>query len=120
MGVRTYYVIFHTVDYDGYNTYIDYIGTNYEAAANRYRWLYNFLKEHHYLNIDVAEERIQKYYDEPNKQTLDRNGIICSSMSDDEMWLSLVIKSIKTNGFDKYEGNNIEERYKLEFPNSKY
>ena len=48
MSKRPYFVITHIVDYDGYNTYVDYIGTNLQAALKRFHFLCDDIKQKYF------------------------------------------------------------------------
>ena len=58
MSKRPYFVITHVVDCDGYDTYVDYIGTNLQAALKRFRFLCDDIKERYFIQDGVEEERI--------------------------------------------------------------
>ena len=53
MSKRPYFVITHIVDYDGYNTYVDYIGTNLQAALKRFRFLCDDIKERYFIQDGI-------------------------------------------------------------------
>ena len=59
MSKRPYFVITHVVDCDGYNTYVDYIGTNLQAALKRFRFLCDDIKERYFIQDGIEEERIK-------------------------------------------------------------
>ena len=60
MGKRPYYIISYTRDYEGYETVIEYIGTNYKAALNRYIKLIEYIKQRDFLDEHVEEDRIEQ------------------------------------------------------------
>ena len=42
MGKRPYYVIMWHRDYDGHEHIIEYVGVNYKAAQERFKYLFEF------------------------------------------------------------------------------
>lgn len=121
MGTRTYYVISHVFDYDGYSFYVDYLGTNFQAVVERYRWLFQDLKERYFLNEGVDEGDVTTDYVDPiDRESLDRGTVISSSMNDDNAWVTLSIRGMKSNAFNHEDVTGVEERYRMNNPNAKY
>ena len=125
MGKRPYYVLEHTVDYDGYNSYLDYVGYNLEAALARFDFLYRDLRRQYYE--DEGVNNINGTYPEINKDGLKLPGACITAYlnDDDQCWINLTLRSVNTGEFLRSDGDwrqerSREVRYKQEYPNAKY
>ena len=117
MGNRPYYVIMWHRDYDGHEHVIEYVGTNYAAVKARFRWLFDFLRQREFLDEGVAEDRIEaRFNDLPEEMT---PGTSCYAYINDSdcYYVDLEVKCLHTNAFCN---RSVEDRYKLDFPDSKY
>lgn len=117
MGKRPYYVIMWHRDYEGHETIIEYVGTNYAAAKARYRWLFDFLKQREFLDEGIREDRIEARFNElPAAMTIGQS--ICSYMNDNDcFYIDLEIRCLNAH---TWANRSMEDRYKLDFPDSKY
>lgn len=117
MGKRPYYVIMWNRDYEGHESIIEYVGTNYAAAKARYRWLYDFLRQREFVDEGVAEDRIEGHFNElPAIMNVGQS--VCSSLYDNDCYyIDIEIKCLNAN---TWSNGSMEDRYKLDFPNSKY
>ena len=59
MGKRPYYIINSFVDYDGYDSRVEYIGTNWKAARNRFFTVVELLKQEQFFDHGLTENDIQ-------------------------------------------------------------
>lgn len=141
MSKRPYFVITHVVDCDGYNTYVDYIGTNLQAALKRFRFLCDDIKERYFIQDGVEEERIN-YSTLPER---DEDGLkeyikqpgncIRTNINDDcDCWISINLYNLETNHFTNYstmghdwdnptiytDNMDREALFKRQYPDSKY
>ena len=141
MSKRPYFVITHIVDYDGYNTYVDYIGTNLQAALKRFHFLCDDIKQKYFIESGVEEDRINygiypEQTEDDLKEYLKHPGhCIRANLNDDcDCWISVNLYNLETNRFTNYgmQGydwahptvytDNIEREtlFKQQYPNSKY
>lgn len=119
MGNRPYYIITYIRDYDGYETNLEYVGSNYKAAINRYIKLFQYLKQRDFLDEGVAEENIYSDLKLPTEDhPLEPGRQLWSYLNDnDSFYESVCIACRYTNSFlTPY----FEDKYKNEFPDSKY
>lgn len=119
MGKRPYYIIHYIRDYDGYETFLEYVGSNYKAALNRYIKLFEYLKKRDFIDEGVAEENISAELRLPTEDhPLRPGGNLWSYLNDnDSFYESICISCCYTNS---YSNSFFEEKYKTEFPDSKY
>lgn len=141
MSKRPYYIITHTVDYDGYENYIDYIGTNLKTALKRFHFLREDIKQRYFIREGIDEERIcgslspegpEEYLAEYLKQP---GNYIRANLNDDcDCWIAINLYNLETNHFTNYNTNGHswdrpvimtdnrerEEMFKQQFPDSKY
>ena len=141
MSKRPYFVITHVVDCDGYNTYVDYIGTNLQAALKRFHFLCEDIKQRYFIQDGFDEERInsslvpegpEEYLAEYIKHT---GNCIRANLNDDcDCWITINLYNLETNHFTNYstrghdwdrpaiytDNMDREEMFKRQFPNSKY
>lgn len=117
MGNRKYYVLAWHRDYDGHEHIIEYVGTNYAALKARYRWLFDFLKQREFLDEGIAEERIEaRFNDLP--ATMEPGQSYYAYMNDNDcFYIDIEVRCMYTNSFCNRQ---MEDRYKLDFPDSKY
>ena len=117
MGKRPYYIINTCVDYDGYNTMIDYVGTNWRAAYNRYLALVDIIKQREFLDENVPEDSIEVRVHRADKP-LTPNQSVWSYLNDqNDCYISIQLVCVNTNEFT----NPITERaFKMRYPDSKY
>lgn len=128
MGKRNYYIISHHVEYDGYNYYIDYIGCNQKAAADRFFFFCEEIKNQYFLEENIAPDRINESY--PDNIILERElrpyeTVNCYMNDDEECWINITLQCMPMGGFadiGRTDAHNRERenRYKNRYPNSKY
>ena len=119
MGKRPYYVINYIRDYDGYETYLEYIGSNYKAALNRYIKLFEYLKKRDFIDEGVAEENISAELRLPTEdRPLEPGQTLWSYLNDNDSFYESI--SISCRYTNSYSTPFFEEKYKTEFPDSKY
>lgn len=119
MGKRPYYIITYIKDYDGYETYLEYVGSNYKAAVNRYIKLYEYLKQRDFIEQGVAEENICGDLRLPTKDDpLEVGRTFWSYLNDNDSFYESI--SISCRNTDSFFTTSFEENYKREFPNSKH
>ena len=117
MGKRPYYIISYTRDYDGYETIIEYIGTNYKAALNRYIKLIEYIKQRDFLEENVQEDRIEQRTNIPETQ-LQPGQRVYSYMNDNDcFYITIEMFCINT---DKFQTARFENQYEQEYPNAKH
>lgn len=141
MSKRPYFVITHVVDCDGYNTYVDYIGTNLQAALKRFHFLCDDIKDRYFIQDGIEEERInysvlpQQDDDFLKKYLTHPGNCIRASINDDcDCWISVDLYNLETNHFTNYSTqghdwatpaiytDNMEREtlFKRQYPDSKY
>lgn len=117
MGKRPYYILLTHIDYDGYDTRVDYIGTNWKAAYNRYRALIDIVKQEQFFDNDLIEADIEGNYN-LDPAPLEPGHARWSYMNDqNDVYISIQLLCMNTNEF-AIQG--YERRYKERYPNSKY
>ena len=117
MGKRPYYVIMWHRDYEGHEAIIEYVGTNYAAAKARYRWLFDFLRQREYLDEGIAAERIEARFNELPVAMIPGQSV-CSYLNDgDCYYVDIEIRCLNAH---TWASGQMEDRYKQDFPNSKY
>lgn len=117
MGKRPYYVISYTREYDGYETVVEYIGTNYKAALNRYIKLIEYIKQRDFLDEHVEEERIEQRVNLPERQ-LEPGQSVYSYLNDNDCYyMSIEMRCLNTDTFHTIA---FENKYKIEYPNAKH
>lgn len=124
MGTRPYYIIYHTVDYDGYEVYIDYVGSNFKAAADRYNSLFQSMRQRNFLDDGVEEDNINGSYTDPI-EIKDRPGTCAYSYlnDNDTYYLNITMMCTLTGKFTPAPNgaeNIYETDYRNRYPNSKY
>lgn len=141
MSKRPYFVITHGVDCEGYNNYVDYIGTNLQAALKRFHFLCDDIKERYFIEDGIDEERIN-YSIAPEqsedflKEYINHPGnCIRVCMNDDNnCWITVELYNLETNHFTNYSTrghdwnnpaintDNMEREtlFKRQYPDSKY
>ena len=117
MGKRPYYIISYTRDYDGYETVIEYIGTNYKAALNRYIKLIEYIKQRDFLDEHVGEDRIEQRVQLP-EGGLPPGRSVYSYMNDNDCYyISIEMRCMNT---DTFSTPAFETKYQQEHPNAKH
>ena len=117
MGKRPYYVIMWHRDYEGHETIIEYVGTNYTAAKARYRWLFDFLRQREFLDEGIREDRIEARFNEL-PAAMNPGQSICSYMNDNDcFYIDIEIRCLHAHA---WANRGMEDRYKLDCPDSKY
>ncbi len=119
MGKRPYYVILFTKEYDGYETYLVYAGTNWKAACDRYKSYYQFIRNRDFINEGIEEARIEDGFRTPDPNTPLRpwQNIYSYINDNDCYYVNIQLWCIETN---KFMQDTAETNYKNMFPNSKY
>ena len=117
MGKRPYYIIKHTKDYDGYECYVDYIGTNYKAALHRYKKLIDYIKQRWFIDDGVDENNIEQRIDIPQHQLLPGQATYSYLNDSDCFYISIEMSCMETN---KFAIADFEQLYKRDYPDSKY
>ena len=112
-GKRPYYIISVQAEGDGYESWIAYIGTNYKAALNRYRWYFNRIKNTDFHNVDGLEEHFQI----PDKPLEPGQSAWGSLYDGYEYYTAVHLECRSTNTFYK---SNLEDEYKEAYPKAKY
>ena len=141
MGKRPFYLITHSVDCDGYITYIDYLGVNGLAAIDRFKHLVRDIRDRYFTREginDVFFGNGQDWEDIMNLSLdkIDKPGKAYTAwMNDDNCcWINVKIMVIETGEFFNYptegrwdNGREIwtdnrerEVQYKEAHPNAKY
>lgn len=138
MKKRPFWIIYHSVDCEGYTTYMDYIGRNYEAAWSRFLFLGELIKRQYFTNHGV--EPVSDIFapnDAPKEWGKEIGHVVNRYLNDDcECWVSVVLCCVETDSFiSAYvprHGNwaqptigtdysaEEERNYKNSYPNSKY
>ena len=118
MGKRPYYIINSFVDYDGYDSRVEYIGTNWKAARNRFFTVVELLKQEQFFDHGLTENDIQCSFRNNTDVPLQPHHSQWAYMDDqNEVYISVQLVCVNTNAF----GNEAWERkYKNRYPNSKY
>ena len=94
------------------------MGTNYKAALDRYYKLIDYIRERDFLNEGVGEDAIEMRVAEIPVRPLGVGESIYSYLNDsDYFYESIELTCVKTNSFNI---SIFENRYKQEYPNSKY
>lgn len=115
MAKRPYYIVSYSVECDGYDYYIAYIGTNYKAACNRYNWLCDYLKRI-YFTDEGFEDRLLNLSVVAPPDSLLVSRQHWSYMNDDrDCYISIGIQCANTDGFCI---PSQEVAYKRDYPNS--
>lgn len=114
---RKYYVISVQREYDGYETTIEYIGTNFKAACERYQKLFQYIKQRDFLDEGIAEDRIEANFRMPQAEMRPGDNNWSNLNDNDCYYISVVMHCITTNHF---QSQFWEDRYKQETPNAKY
>lgn len=109
---RPFYIIQTSIDYDGYESYVDYVGDNFEAAVARYRWIREWLDEEYFEGYDP--EDIEHDYTEPDKNATYANSYLNNQ---DNIYISVLFRVVHKNEFTVPRK---EEIYKQQYPNAKY
>ncbi len=117
MGNRWKYIIYYTVDYDGYDVKIAYIGSSRKAAMQRYAALYEQLVYRYYLNENINEDDIARNYHNPNVLVEGQTQVYSSISDHNDCYVCLIMKAQKQHRFDL---DWDEQRYKELFPDAKY
>lgn len=138
MKKRPFWIIKHSVDYDGYNSYIDYIGKNYEAAWDRFLHIAEQIKNQYFYSNGVADPGDTIIPQENPKEWGKEIGhSVRRSINDDcDCWIGIELACVEMGSFvSNYIPRtndwlrptilndmpaNIEEQYKAKYPNSKY
>jgi hypothetical protein len=143
MGKRPYYLITHNIDCDGYNTYIDYLGVNGQAAVERFRHLVEEIKTRYFINEGIDEDHIfyggergvEGYLNFSLADINEPGKAYTVYLNDDNCcWINVKIMVIETGEFFRYPSSarwdngrtvwsdNVEreEQYRREHPNAKY
>lgn len=117
MGKRPYYVIMWHRDYDGHEHIIEYVGVNYKAAQERFKYLFEFLYQRDFIDEGVNADRIERHmYDFP--PVLQPGQSVYGYINDQDCYyIDLELKCLHTG---KFHNQHLEDRYKQDFPNSKY
>ena len=124
MGNRPYYIITHTVDYDGYGDYFDYIGVNAKAAKARFGFLYRDLRRIYYEENGAG--RINGDLPDVDVELLENGRVYTAYLNDDDQcWIGITLRKVATGVFQQSDGGvgdgyRREDLYKREFPNAKY
>ena len=124
MGNRPYYVITHTVDYDGYGDYFDYVGVNSKAAIDRFEFLYRDLRRIYYEENEVGH--INGNMPDVDIALLENGKIYTAYLNDDDQcWIGITLRKVTTGVFQQsdggtHDGHRREDLYKQEYPNAKY
>lgn len=117
MGKRPYYIIYVTKDCDGYESWIEYIGSNWKAAYARFLSLIESIKQEYFYDEGVDQEHIFVNFN-PATQPLEINREIYAGINDDDCcWMSIYMKCLPTGQFAIPMH---EERYRRDNPNAKY
>ena len=117
MGTRPYYVIMWHRDYDGHEHIIEYVGTNYKAAKERFRYLFEFIYQRDFLDEGIAAERVERHFNECPATLLPGQSVYAYMNDNDCYYIDLELKCMNTG---KFHNQHMEDRYKQDFPNSKY
>lgn len=138
MKKRPFWIIRHTVDYDGYTNYIDYIGKNYEAAWDRFQYIGKQIKDQYFRSAGVENPVDDTIPQSDTKEWGKEVGhVVRRSINNDcECWISIELICVEMGSFvNSYSQRtndwlrptaindmprDIEELYKAEYPNSKY
>ena len=115
MAKRPYYIISYSIDCDGYDYYIAYIGTNYRAACNRYNWLCDYLKKIYFADEGFNDEQLNLSVSAP-PDSLEVTRQHWSYMNDDrDCYIGIGIQCVNT---DKFFIPAQEAEYIIDYPNS--
>jgi len=117
MGKRPYYIISYTRDYEGYETVIEYIGTNYKAALNRYIKLIEYIKQRDFLEEHVEEDRIEQRVQLPEGELTPGHSVYSYMNDNDCFYISVEMRCMNT---DTFSTARFENQYKQEYPNAKH
>ena len=117
MGKRPYYIISYTRDYEGYETVIEYIGTNYKAALNRYIKLIEYIKQRDFLEEHVEEDRIEQRVNIPDSELIPGQSVYSYINDNDCFYISVEMRCMNT---DTFTTAIFENQYKQEYPNAKH
>ena len=120
MSKRPLYVILLTQDYDGTETNVAYVGTNMQAAVERYKFIFQQVKEQAFLNRGYPEEDLSISFDNRvNTKSLIKPGFNSWSYINDncEVYWTIQFMCILPH---RFVNGADEERYKQEHPNAKY
>ncbi len=142
MNKRPLWIITHVVDCDGYDSYIDYIGHNLQAAWERFDFVGESLKRDYFTsqgNDDPLESWSPRSAIERKAHIEEPGHSIYHTISDDcECWISVYLTCIEAGEFaatryanlnrQNWEYPNIainlranaEEEYRTTHPKSKY
>ena len=116
-GKRPYYVITYIREYDGYDSWVEYIGTNWKAAYNRYLKLVKYVEERELLNEGVDPDEVNRHIQEIT-EPLAPGRMISAYVNDNNCYyMTIKLECLTTNSFID---RGFEQKYKEEFPNSKY
>ena len=116
-GTRPFYIVSYTREYDGYESIIEYIGTNYKAALNRYIKLIEYIKQRDFLDENIAEDRIEQTVRLPEQQLLPGQSVYSYMNDNDCCYMSFELSCMNTGSF---RTQSFEEKYKRDCPNAKY
>lgn len=122
MGKRPYYILFYTTEYDGYNTEIVYIGSNFKAAKERYRALYDYIYDRDFIQQGVEPDRIDATFRQAPDDKMTPGQHISSWLNDqNETYDSVHLMCLNTGIFSgRGEMTHLEELYQMNHPNAKY
>ena len=119
MGKRPYYIIVFSKEYDGYENYIVYTGTNWKAACDRYKAFYQYVRQRDFINEGIEEGRIEDGFRpaDPNNPIRPWQNL-CSYINDNDCYyVTIQLWCVETDVFSNAQA---EEKYKEMFPNSKH
>lgn len=142
MNKRPLWIITHVVEYDGYNSYVDYVGHNLQAAWERFDYIGEELRRSYFTSHGIEnplESWAPRSASERKAHIKDPGHSIYHTISDDcECWISVYLTCIEAGAFTPglYHNNehinweypniamdlqpDIEEKYKERHPKSKY
>ena len=117
MGTRPYYVIMWHRDYDGHEHIIEYVGTNYQAAKERFRYLYEFIYQRDFLDEGIAADRVERHIHDFPATMLPGQSVYAYMNDNHCYYIDLELKCMNTG---RFHNQHMEDRYKQDFPDSRY
>ena len=117
MGKRPYYIINIIRDYDGYDSILEYIGTNYKAALNRYARLIEYIKQEEFFDQGVREGDMEIRIGMPENPLQPGEAVFSTVYDNDCCYYTIELFCRNT---DVFNNQLHEEKYKREYPDAKH
>ena len=116
-GKRPYYIISFIRECDGFDSYIIYLGVNWKAAYSRYLSAIDYIKEREFLDYGANEDELNIDIQRAQAPLEIGRYIRAYLNNDDNCWVTVELRCVNTHHFlDQY----FENKYKNQFPDSKY